>query len=1061
MNIQLEKLAKWRNASSLEERIINKIDKTSEKSVDKYKMWKKFIESDEAMSLSEILNTYELNKDLLLSALENENPEIKNSTSQNQWVSFAMSVELGEHDKWNIPQFEGILFLNFLKPFLQVAIANLNEKLSILGLKEDFKKHFHENVIEELLKGLANSLASISSRTIILELNIARVSGFLEGETSEDRFKFYNDVMLNDQEYMSSIRSEYMVLTRLLATKSYYWVTNTTDVIERIIKDMNILQKQFSKDEALGKVNYIDMGSSVSDSHKEGKTVAIINFDSGTRVVYKPRSLDIDNHFNDLINHLNSTGLRHKLRVVNTIDRGNYGWTEFIDYLSCKNNEEVESFYWRIGSYLAILYSINAVDFHHQNLIANGEYPVLVDLESLFHNNSSYTDQSAFSHAQSRIERSVLRVGLLPRKIGSKKGIEGIDLSALGAQEGQVSPHKTTVIIDRDKDTIRVVERNYPIPVSHHRPMLNNKIVNVVEYEEHTITGFKETYSYLMKNKNMFMEEMTKFADVSVRQILRGTARYSNLLRISLHPDFMRNGLDRSMILDKLWLDTKLNPNLKAVISSEQKDMYLGDIPYFTSYPGSKDLYNSKEEKITNFFKTSALEETTKKIEALSVIDCEEQVSFIRTAMLVLKETKKKKSEMPLPPSFYDREAFFKEAINIGKHLESRAIMGEQDGKGDISWIGSFVDNQREDQFKISPTNSTLYEGLAGISLFFAYLGYISKDEKFTDIAKQALVPVLNNIPTVKDIGAFGGITSYLYVLDHLSVLWKDENLLLNVLSKCEDKLEQLIPRDLNNDILTGSAGCAIILINLYKRFKTDNLLKLIKLCGDRLAENAIPLESGVGWKVEANPTPSSGFAHGAAGIVWALYEIYKVTNDEKYKVLADKGLDFEQTLYIPEKQNWADIKLDNEKFRNEDFVAWCNGASGVGLSRILILNLVNNKEFEKEALIALKTTCKHGFGNDHSLCHGDLGNLDILISASEYFNEDNKLKDEINLNSQRILHDIKNRGWKSGFEKNNESASLMMGITGIGLGLLKFYERNSVPSILKLQSPLELNINS
>src|SRR5699024_11297012 len=86
---------------------------------------------------------------------------------------------------------------------------------------------------------------------------------------------------------------------------------------------------------------------------------------------------------------------------------------------------------------------------------------------------SRYTDSSAFSKAQDRIEQSVLRIGLLPRKIGSKDGIEGIDLSGLGAQEGQVSPHKTTVIVDRDKDTIRIEERNYPIPVSHHRPMIH------------------------------------------------------------------------------------------------------------------------------------------------------------------------------------------------------------------------------------------------------------------------------------------------------------------------------------------------------------------------------------------------------------------------------------------------------------------------------------------------------------------------------------------------------------------------------------------------------------
>src|SRR5699024_5526048 len=92
---------------------------------------------------------------------------------------------------------------------------------------------------------------------------------------------------------------------------------------------------------------------------------------------------------------------------------------------------------------------------------------------------------------------------------------------------------------------------------SHHRPMIHGKSINAAEYEEDIIIGFEETYSYFMNHKEELLESIDRFKDVSVRQILRGTSRYANLLRISLHPDFMRDGLDREMILGKLWLDTK------------------------------------------------------------------------------------------------------------------------------------------------------------------------------------------------------------------------------------------------------------------------------------------------------------------------------------------------------------------------------------------------------------------------------------------------------------------------------------------------------------------------
>ncbi|MDN8842586.1 DUF4135 domain-containing protein, partial [Staphylococcus aureus] len=84
------------------------------------------------------------------------------------------------------------------------------------------------------------------------------------------------------------------------------------------------------------------------------------------------------------------------------------------------------------------------------------------------------------------------------------------------------------------------------------------------------------TYFLFMKYKQDMLEQIDSFKGVTVRQILRGTSRYANLLKISLHPDFMRDGLDREMILDKLWLDTKLNPRLNQVVNSEKDDLFLG-----------------------------------------------------------------------------------------------------------------------------------------------------------------------------------------------------------------------------------------------------------------------------------------------------------------------------------------------------------------------------------------------------------------------------------------------------------------------------------------------------
>ncbi|WP_404802457.1 type 2 lanthipeptide synthetase LanM family protein [Bacillus swezeyi] len=1057
-----EQSTKWSSASSLIERKISRENKGnwSEASEKRFERWRMLVESDEAIRLEDILSAYHMNIDVLKNTLDQDQTEFAHPADHQEWLGIIQSVNSGAYEQTEIEVNKDILFFHFVKPFLKAAKGKLKEKLEQAGRYEEIMKNFNPDVEIQLITNLADALASISSRTLILELNVARVTGQLQGDTSEDRAKYYNEVMLNDPSYLQAIREEYVVLTRMLAAKARFWTDNVYDILLRYHEDQRLLSDHFNNGQALGIITGIDTGSNVSDSHNRGKTVAILSFDSGFKMVYKPRSLEIDEQFNRFIHFLNSKGLTHDLKTVQTLNRQHYGWTEFITYTECQNKQQVEHFYWRIGAFLAVLYAMNAVDFHHQNLIAHGEYPVLIDLESLLHNNSRYSDDSAFSKAHDRIERSVLRVGLLPRKIGSKQGIEGIDLSALGAQEGQVSPHKTTVIVDRNKDTVHIKEQNYPIPVSFHRPMLNGKTENAAHFEESIVLGFEELYRFFMKHKKEIQAQMDLFKGISVRQILRGTARYSNLLRISLHPDFMRDGLDRDMILDKLWLDTKLNPHLKNIVLHEKRDLFVGDIPYFVSKPEDTHLWDSKGELIPNFFRRSALEEAKLKIGRLNQIDFQEQVGFIRTAFLVLKDSPGKRDTLKrtdIPPSF-KTEDFLQEAVKIGRYLADRAIPGEQEGQKNLSWIGSFVDNMREDQFKISPANSTLYEGVAGISLFFGYLGHMTKDPRFTEISRQALVPVQRSLPTSKDISAFGGISSYLYVLDHLSVLWKEQDLIEKELEPALERLQLFISNDQNNDILTGAAGTAIVLKNLYRRFKDEKIMSLIIKCGDQLIRNMSEMSKGAGWKVPANPVPASGFAHGAAGISWALYEIYELTKESRYKEAADQGLEFERTLFIPEFNNWADIKLENGDYRNVNFTAWCNGAAGIGLSRALIFSYHREDIIKEEALTAAKAILKNGFGQNHCLCHGDLGNLEILQIIARTLKNKELYDWEASL-SHQILKDIKIRGYLTGFEKNNESPSLMMGYSGIGIGLLKIYSPDQVPSILTLQSPQDLNL--
>src|SRR6185369_4077964 len=101
-------------------------------------------------------------------------------------------------------------------------------------------------------------------------------------------------------------------------------------------------------------------------------------------------------------------------------DRGSYGWIEFVLAQSCTSVAEVRRFYQRQGGYLALLYALEATDLHFENLIAAGEHPILVDLETLFHQRLSVAGMDDTDQLANRaLYDSVLRVGLLPQRLWS------------------------------------------------------------------------------------------------------------------------------------------------------------------------------------------------------------------------------------------------------------------------------------------------------------------------------------------------------------------------------------------------------------------------------------------------------------------------------------------------------------------------------------------------------------------------------------------------------------------------------------------------------------------
>jgi type 2 lantibiotic biosynthesis protein LanM len=950
--------------------------------------------------------------------------------------------------------------------FLAVVLPLINQGFARLYLRVRTLQHTSSSLPFEpaelaklFVPALLKRLYQVVTRTLVLELNVARLKGYLTGDTESERFASFVE-RLRDREIVLALLEEYPVLARQVWRCINQWANSTWEFLERLAADVEKIKETFCPDGQLGVLDWVDIGA--GDFHRNGRSVTIAKFSSGLRLVYKPRSLNIEVHFQRLLQWLNQRGGHPPFKTLSVLNQGTYGWVEFVAAKGCTSEDQLRRFFARQGGYLALLYALEAIDYHLENLIACGEHPLLVDLESLLHPRMEFEGPVQSSTAIT--DHSVLRVGILPQRVWVSDESDGVDLSALGGVEGQLWPRPGLYLEGIGTDLMRVSHKQFPLSGGQNRPSLNNEEVDVILYTDDILRGFAAVYRQLIAHRDELLAEkgpIAPFADDEVRVILRPSSIYALFFQDSFHPDFLRDALDRERLFDRLWVGIESRPPLSRVIAYEREDLWRGDIPMFTTQPSSCDLWSSDGTRIENFFKEPAMNAVRHRISQLSEGDLERQLWFIRASLTGLvkgEDARGSRGYQPFQPkSSPEGSNFLKAAIDIGNRLEELAFQGQED----ISWLGVTLVKDR--LWSPRPLGVDLYEGTPGIALFLAYLGLLSHQQRYRELAERTITTSVRQLEQAKgvlrSIGGFAGWGGAIYAITHLGCLWERADLLERA-DQYVELIPELIPEDKCFDVLGGAAGCISSLLGLYRIIGSRRVLEITSQCGDHLLTQAQPMEQGIGWVQEnLSKRPLTGFSHGNAGIAWALLQLSSVTKQERYRKAASDALSYERSLFSATARNWPDLRDPRLSGRassgtGENFmIAWCHGASGIGFSRLKSLRYLDNREVREEIDTALETTLEQGFGHNHSLCHGDLGNLDFILEVSRVLDKPllDRQGDQL---SAMVLESASRYGWLCGVPLNVETPGLMTGLAGIGYEMLRLASPSEVPSILMMEPP-------
>ncbi|HUQ80285.1 MAG TPA: type 2 lanthipeptide synthetase LanM family protein [Gemmatimonadaceae bacterium] len=908
----------------------------------------------------------------------------------------------------------------------------------------------------------------------VLELNVARVQGELAGETPEARYADFAR-RLRTTDLRDRILEEYPVLARSLVIASDFWEASVAEFLRHVTDDARDIESAFGLDGSLGVISELTVGA--GDVHRQGRSVMIVGFSSGTRLVYKPRSLAADEHFERLIAWINERGQTPPLSAVRSLDRGSHGWVEFAAKADCGSPDGVNRFYERFGSYLALLHALEATDFHYENVIAAGEHPMLIDLEALFHPRHaapSVGDDPDWI-GWNVLQHSVLRAGVLPlRTFGNEKSA-GIDLSAVGGGGAQQTPNRFPTLVDAGTDTMRLERDFVTLPASQNRPSLGGQVVDPTQYIDRILAGFSSTYRLLMRHRDELLGAdgpIRRFADAPVRVVLRPTRHYALILSESYHPDVLRDALDRDLLLDRLWVAIPGRPELERVVSYEHADLVVGDVPLFTSRPDSRDLFSTHGDRIEDYFAQSGLDAALARIESLSESDLHRQEWVVRASLVALTPARHGTTQhagqpaaKALPNANRRVAPSGDESIAAADGVAHR--LGElalREGSR-VTWLGLTLAMDRD--WVIQPVGPDVYGGSLGIAFFLAHSAQVTGDSEHDEIARAVISQTVSRLRLlmtqgspetlvgVGSLGAFGLLGGTVYALSHLGVLWNDPEL-LDVAERVADAVRGGIAADAVLDVIGGTAGLAMAVAALVRARPSEVARSVLRECAEQLMRTAVEQHSGIAWRTRIESTqPLTGFSHGASGIASALVTAASVLDEPRYATAARAAFAYERATFDASAGNWPDYRiLDGTPVAAPlGMWSWCHGAPGIGLSRLIALGQSDDADARHDLHVALASTIANGFGANDSLCHGDLGNLDLLLRAKE-LGFTGSWEDALATEGTRLVERLGTGAWRCGIPGGVETPGLMMGLAGIGYGLLRLGATERVPSLLSLEAP-------
>ena len=916
----------------------------------------------------------------------------------------------------------------------------------------------------DLARGLLGRLCRTAERTLRVEFDVFRSRHperlLLHAPTRWKRPRaIYCDFVRGmGGEGLVGWLLRYPMLARLLATCCEQWIAATVDLVRRLDRDEALLRTTFEIQDR--RLEIAGVTPDLSDPHRGGRTVCAIRFHSGAPLVYKPRRLALDRHLSHLLAEIE--GLHKDLapKRLRVIDRGEYGWMEWIDAAPCADAAAVERFYRRSGSLTCLAYVLGGSDLHAGNLIACGDQPVPVDVECMTGAPlaSPYRDAADPAPGMSP-PASVLRTGLPPVARNGDGNVFRI-AGGLADPDPRQAPEHSVAHVNTD----RMAWRGHTIRrgSESNTPVLDGCRQSASAYLEPVIEGFRQMYTTLSHNRERLRatEGIRQLAREEFRVLIRDTRSYARLLEDALGPHNVTSGPDWSIALDVLAapaLTAHERPRCWATRAAERVELERLDVPLFTGSMAGPSLRSALGIRLEEQLDRTGYA-ISSRLARLNSNDLEQQLRILRMSFAIagVKRSYRDRRVRAGNPRGRKRPPgrFLVEVHSMVALLKRLAL----DEETRVTWYGP--GGPPAGTARLDPVGIDLFGGTSGIALFLAAAAAVTGRRDARALAARVFDPLCERLQGRRTspldlaaeigIGGATGLGGLIYALVHAGRFLGRPDYLASASIAARGIDRDTIRANPTLDVLSGTAGAVLGLLALHRATGYGPALQTAIRCGEHILDSRRAPGTGLRtWRTPHGPI-APGFAHGPSGIGYALRRLGDRAGMQLFRVAAAESWAAEDWA-VERRQPAPDrVSRSERPAATHDSSAarsrsWCQGTAGMGLARLADLE---DRDARSTVEAAIEAAPNLAAPEADGLCCGRLGRADFLFSAGRRLGRRDLCEAAHAICREMVAGALAAGRYATGVDEGFRPG-LFQGASGIGYQLLRMHAPDAVQSVL------------